>query len=180
LPGVPFVYYGEEIGMTGAKPDERLRTPMQWTGESQAGFTAGLPWYAINGDYPERNVAAQLEDEGSLLNHYRTLIRLRSSYSALRTGSLTTVRSDDFYVYAYLRHDDEGVLLVLHNLGDQPVTDYGLSLRSSPLEPGTYRVQDLLSKAKGADLAVGTKGAFSDYVPLPTLQPNQSSVLLLR
>jgi len=34
LPGVPFVYYGEEIGMRGDKPDERLRTPMQWNGSS--------------------------------------------------------------------------------------------------------------------------------------------------
>jgi len=62
---------------------------------------------------------------------------------------------------------------------DLGVTDSGLSLRSSPLEPGSYRVQDLLSEAKGANLAVGDKGAFSDYVPLPTLQPNQSSVLQL-
>jgi glycosidase len=180
LPGVPFIYYGEEIGMTGAKPDERLRTPMQWTADPKAGFTTGMPWYAINGDYEHRNVAAQLEDEASLLNRYRTLIRLRSSYSALRTGSLTTVKSDDFYVYAYLRHDDQGTLLVLHNLSDQPVTDYGLSLRGGPLEPGTYRVQDLLSKAKGADLVVESNGAFADYLPLPTLQPNQSSLLLLK
>jgi alpha-amylase len=41
LPGLPFVYYGEEIGMSGDKPDERLRTPMQWSGSANAGFTQG-------------------------------------------------------------------------------------------------------------------------------------------
>jgi glycosidase len=180
LPGVPFIYYGEEIGMTGTKPDERLRTPMQWTGESGAGFTDGTPWYTINGDYRERNVAAQLEDGNSLLNHYRTLIRLRSTHSALRTGRLTTVRSEDLYVYAYLRHDEQHTLLMIHNLSDQPVTDYALSLRAGPIEPGTYRIQDLLGDAKGADLTIGDKGAIDPYLPFPTLQPNQSVILLLK
>ncbi len=40
-PGSPFIYYGEEIGMIGDKPDEKIRTPMQWTGEPGAGFTTG-------------------------------------------------------------------------------------------------------------------------------------------
>jgi glycosidase len=180
FPGVPFIYYGEEIGMTGAKPDERIRTPMQWTDEPGAGFTSGQPWYMINGDYPHRNVTTQLQDEHSLLNHYRTLIRLRSSYSALRTGGLVTAKSEDLYVYAYLRHDDEHTLLALHNLNEQPVTGYGLSLRAGPLEPGTYRTRDLLGDAKSADLTIDDKGAFKDYVPFPTLQPNQSALLLLR
>src|SRR5881275_3036012 len=46
LPGLPFIYYGEEIGMTGDKPDERLRTPMQWTASSR-GFTSGKPWEVL-------------------------------------------------------------------------------------------------------------------------------------
>jgi glycosidase len=179
LPGVPFIYYGEEIGMTGTKPDENLRTPMQWSGESGAGFTTAQPWYAVNGDYRTRNVAAQLEDEDSLLNHYRALIRLRSAYSALRTGSLITLQSQDFYVYAYLRLDEQHTLLIVHNLSDQPVTDYGLSLRAGPLEPGTYRAHELLSDIRAADLVVGEKGALQDYLPFPELQPNQSAILVL-
>ena len=43
LPGTPFIYYGEEIGMTGRKPDELIRTPMQWSDAEQAGFTEGTP-----------------------------------------------------------------------------------------------------------------------------------------
>ena len=44
-PGVPFIYYGEEIGMSGVKPDERIRTPMQWDStDATGGFTTGTPW----------------------------------------------------------------------------------------------------------------------------------------
>ena len=50
LPGLPFVYYGEEIGMTGNKPDERLRTPMHWSRESGIGFTKGTAWQALHPD----------------------------------------------------------------------------------------------------------------------------------
>src|SRR5258708_15325807 len=57
LPGLPFVYYGEEIGMTGNKPDERLRTPMQWKGHSGGGFTTGKAWEAPQPDTLTANVA---------------------------------------------------------------------------------------------------------------------------
>src|SRR5574341_710677 len=45
-PGVPFVYYGEEIGMLGKKPDEDIRRPLQWSDDANAGFTTGNPWRA--------------------------------------------------------------------------------------------------------------------------------------
>ena len=57
LPGLPFVYYGEEIGMTGDKPDPRLRTPMQWTGGRAAGFTTGAAWEPLQPDSATANVA---------------------------------------------------------------------------------------------------------------------------
>ena len=50
-PGVPFIYYGEEIGMTGAKPDERIRTPMRWDASAPAaGFSTHAPWEPLSGD----------------------------------------------------------------------------------------------------------------------------------
>ncbi len=58
LPGVPFIYYGEEIGMTGDKPDERLRTPMQWSATSR-GFTSGKPWETPQADTLTVNVASE-------------------------------------------------------------------------------------------------------------------------
>jgi glycosidase len=179
LPGVPFIYYGEEIGMTGKKPDERLRTPMQWSDEQGAGFTSGVPWYPINIDYHTRNVDAQLEDEDSLLNHYRRLIRLRSTYSVLRTGELLSLRSDSLHVYAYIRHGEDEDILAIHNLSKEAQTDYALTLRASVLQPGTYRVRDLQDEAEVASLVVGDKGGFSGYAPFPSLEAHQTYILLL-
>ena len=61
-PGTPFLYYGEEIGMQGRKPDEDIRLPMQWSGEENAGFSAGKPWRNPGADSPQVNVEAQLND----------------------------------------------------------------------------------------------------------------------
>ena len=72
-----------EIGMTGAKPDPRLRTPMHWNRQASMGFTTGLPWEPLQPDSLTANVEAQSSDPGSLLNLYRTLIRLRKSLSPL-------------------------------------------------------------------------------------------------
>ena len=87
-PGIPFMYYGEEIGMSGAKPDELIRTPMQWSNDSGAGFSNGTPWEPINDDFPIVNVNAQAGDPTSLLEHYRALIQLRNAHPALQDLSL--------------------------------------------------------------------------------------------
>ncbi|MEP6895940.1 MAG: alpha-amylase family glycosyl hydrolase, partial [Chloroflexota bacterium] len=55
-PGTPFIYYGEEIGMQGKKPDEDIRLPMQWSADSNAGFTTGTPWRAPDVNYSQVNV----------------------------------------------------------------------------------------------------------------------------
>ena len=79
-PGVPFLYYGEEIGMVGAGPDERLRTPMHWDDSPTAGFTsASEPWQPLVENVGFANVAAQTDDDESLLNHYREMIQLLQS-----------------------------------------------------------------------------------------------------
>ena len=136
-PGVPFMYYGEEIGMTGTKPDERIRTPMHWDDSELAGFTTGDDvWEDIQD--PENvdvaNVADQTDDSDSLLNHYRAMVHLRNDNHALRHGDLTAVDSSDNGLYAFLRHSDEQTLLVVINLGDEPISDYMLTLDESELD----------------------------------------------
>jgi glycosidase len=120
LPGLPFVYYGEEIGMTGDKPDERLRTPMHWTREPAAGFTSGKPWQALQPDSLTANVAAQEHVAGSLLNLYRRLMRQRAANSALRNGALIPVETGNESVLAYIRQDSTRAVLVVANLGTTP------------------------------------------------------------
>lgn len=116
LPGVPFIYYGEEIGMTGDKPDERLRTPMQWTTTS-AGFTSGKPWEASQADTQAVNVAREDRDPNSLLNLYRRLARERHANSALANGQLIPVESGNESVLTYIRADSARAVLVVANLG---------------------------------------------------------------
>jgi glycosidase len=166
-PGVPFVYYGEEIGMTGEKPDEMIRTPMQWSAGENAGFTAGTPWEPVNGDYEEKNVAQQTADPASLLSLYRDLIHLRLEHPALQVGDYQPVTSPDAGMLAYLRCSDEEKLLVIINLSDAPVTGYDLSMDGGSLA-GTYQASLLYGgEADLPDLVANGAGGFDSYLPLP-------------
>ena len=135
-PGVPFVYYGEEIGMSGRKPDERIRTPMRWDAtEPAAGFSTVEPWEPLSVDPAEVNVAGQAADPGSLRSLYRDLIRYRAATPALSRGDLLPVESSDRDVVAYLRAtgDDARATLVVANMTDDAVPAPALSLESGPL-----------------------------------------------
>ncbi|MBE2269933.1 MAG: alpha-glucosidase C-terminal domain-containing protein [Anaerolinea sp.] len=178
-PGVPFLYYGEEIGMQGVKPDERIRTPMQWDAtRSTAGFTTDdHPWQPLQNDYEEVNVAAQTGDPASLLSTYRDLIRLRNEHVALRQGEYIAVDSGSRAVYAFLRqHADETVLVVI-NLSDDPVTDYALSLRRGTL--GEVEDEVIFGEGDAAALIANAEGGFDSYVPLPELAPYSTIVIRL-
>ena len=122
LPGTPFVYYGEEIGMVGDKPDEQIRTPMQWSAANGGGFTTRSPWEALQRDWASKNVAAQDDDSASLLNHYRRLIHLRSAHVALARGELIVGATSTPSTAAYLRRTGEESALVIVNFGDAPVS----------------------------------------------------------
>ncbi len=134
-PGTPFLYYGEEIGMTGTKPDERIRTPMRWTADpSTAGFTSGTPWQALSEDDAATvNVDAQAADTTSLLTAYRDLVRVRNGQEALRRGSTTMLDADVEPVAAWLRTTADSTILAIANLSDEPVAGYSLALADGPL-----------------------------------------------
>ncbi|TVR23289.1 MAG: DUF3459 domain-containing protein [Anaerolineaceae bacterium] len=173
LPGVPFVYYGEEIGMTGTKPDPEIRTPMQWDGDlPNVGFTTGTPWSAINDDWADGvTVAVQDADPDSLLNHYREMIALRNATPALRRGSYVPVTSGAGTVFSFLRDADEQTVLVVLNLRDREIDNYGLTLAADSLPEGaTLRliygeVDEAIAQPDLAD------GGFEDYKPVETLPP---------
>jgi glycosidase len=177
-PGIPFIYYGEEIGMSGAKPDELIRTPMQWTGEQGAGFTLGRPWEAVNSDFTTINVAAQTGDNNSLLEHYRKLIQLRNAHSALQFGKTYVAESSSTKLLAYLRLDKDEVLLIVINLGDKPVTNYQLELGRGPLS-GAYAATSLLDDSTLSVLQANANGGFDAYTPLTEIPPYQVMVIQL-
>ena len=178
LPGLPFVYYGEEIGMTGDKPDERLRTPMQWSSGPGVGFTAGTPWEAPQPDTPTANVERQNADPGSQLNLYRRLIHLRQANAALATGRLVPLSSGSPAVTAYLRHAGNHAVLVVANVSAMPVSRVSIGSGPGVLPPGRYRPRNLLGGAHGARLEVGRDGRVRGYAPIPgALGPRESLVL---
>jgi glycosidase len=179
LPGLPFVYYGEEIGMTGDKPDERIRTPMQWDASAHAGFTRGTPWEALQPDSATTTVAAQRADTASLLSLYRRLIHLRAEHAALGTPDVVTLDARDTRVAAYLRRDGDRAVLVVANLAASRVTGLELASADSVLHPGAYRVTPLLGGRPGAPVMIGADGRVSGYVPVPMLAPLEALVLEL-
>jgi glycosidase len=178
-PGTPFIYYGEEIGMQGKKPDEDIRLPMQWSAEANAGFTTARPWRAPAGDYEHVNVTAQDEDPDSLLNHYRTLIRLRQENPALGAEAVSLVETDNTGIYAVLRSSGDQNILVIVNLTETPVADYQLSLEESQLPDGTVTPRSLFGTIEVIPVTISS-GGFSGYKPVPELLPYQSYLFELQ
>ena len=127
LRGTPFIYYGEEIGMTDVPiPAQRVvdvhdrdgcRTPMQWDASPNAGFTTGEPWLPMPGDVSAVNVAAQRGDPRSLLSFYRRLLALRRASRALRSGSYRTIDAPNG-VFAYAREGADERIDVALNFTD--------------------------------------------------------------
>jgi len=141
LRGTPFIYYGEELGMSCRRlPRKALRdplgvntwplgflgrdperTPMQWDASPNAGFSAAPaePWLPVNPDYVSRNVAVQAAEPGSLLSWYKALIALRRGSAALREGSIAFQGLHE-EVLAYERAAGAERVLVLLNFASVP------------------------------------------------------------
>ena len=179
LPGLPFVYYGEEIGMQGNKPDERIRTPMQWSGDPGGGFTTGEPWQPFQDDLADVNVAAQAGDPDSLLNHYRRLIHLHAAHPALSHGAFVPLESNERAVAAYMRQSEDEAILMVINFGKDAIAGAVIDAAETPLAPGTHPLAMLLGDGSAAPLTVGEGGAVAGYVPMPTLSPRTGYVFVI-
>ena len=153
LRGTPFLYQGEEIGMTNypfkreeelrdieslnllsqARKDGRenwawkgilekgrdnARTPMQWDGTAQAGFTAGTPWIAVNPNHSYINVSDAAKDPNSILNFYRKLIELRTNSEVLKYGDFRLLLPEDPQLFAYRRSYKGEKILICCNFSD--------------------------------------------------------------
>lgn len=157
MQGTPYVYQGEELGMTNVRfPDisfyqdietlnvyrERLeagyskedvmgsiyaksrdnaRTPMQWSGDENGGFTTGTPWIALNPNYKEINADSEKKDPDSIYNFYRKLIRLRKEYPVFVDGDFELLLPEDEQLFVYTRTDGNNRMLVIANFSGKPV-----------------------------------------------------------
>ena len=156
MQGTPYVYQGEELGMTnvrfpdissyedietlnmyrerldaGYKEDEIMksiyaksrdnaRTPMQWSGEENAGFTTGKPWIRVNPNYTDINAESEKKDPDSVYHFYRKLIRMRKEYPVFVDGKFELLLPEDEQVFAYLRTDSDTQMLVCANFTGEP------------------------------------------------------------
>ena len=116
LPGQPYIYYGEEIGMKGQKPDEMIREPFLW--DIEANDINRTKWVkpSYTSDSTVNPLSQQLVDESSIVNFYKKLIAIRKSTSALSTGDLAITDIDDNEILSYYRLDGNDSILVIHNL----------------------------------------------------------------
>ena len=115
LPGQPYLYYGEEIGMLGKKPDEAIREPILWTDNGKDSFTT--TWEKLRFNLDEKNsVESQKKNPNSLYHHYKELIALRHSSVDLHSGDIQTIDLKDD-VLAYVR----GSMLIVHNLTSKSI-----------------------------------------------------------
>lgn len=155
LRGTPFIYQGQEIGMTnfdftgmGQIQDvesrnicrlakklhipppfrwrmikktsrDNARTPFQWNGERNAGFTAGIPWLGINRNYTRINAAAQTDDPDSVRSFYKKMIALRSGNEVLKYGAFRLIRASG-RLFVYEREREGKACRVLLNFGKRP------------------------------------------------------------
>jgi glycosidase len=177
-PGVPFIYYGEELGMVGEKPDERIRTPMQWDStEDTAGFTsAERPWQPLAFGYEERNVVDESAYPDSLLNHYRALIHLRNDYPPLAVGDYAVVDCDQQEVYSFLRYTGDEAIVVIINLSTEAIDDYRLSLDSGSLGE-SREVEVLFGSGDVSAPEVNAAGGFDSYTPVSILPPQSTLIV---
>lgn len=177
IPGTPFIYYGEEVGMTGVKPDEKIRTPMQWSSEETAGFTTGVPWQSINANFETANVAKEMIDPNSILSHYRDLIRIRLSNSALLEGKFTKINASSPQLFVGMRIVGSEVVLIIVNLGDTEVVNPSFSLKQG-IEAGQYNLDFLLGDKKNLEeVALQQAGEKVEFTLPIVLSPHENVII---
>jgi glycosidase len=147
--GVPCLYYGEELGMTNLKLPfasaldpiphkfqsiprfvfdmlgmtlnrDEVRTPMQWNGEKNAGFSsAPKTWLPVHPNYEAVNVEKESRDENSLLNAVRSILKIRKEQAALREGNLMWLDNLPGGVLGYTRQTEENEIAIVLNFTDK-------------------------------------------------------------
>jgi len=173
LRGTPTLYYGDELGMgeVAVPPEQEqdpwgirvpgmsrdgCRTPMAWDASPNAGFssTGAATWLPLHDDWRESNVEAELADPASVLNLYRTLLKMRKESAALRLGTYVPLDGVPDGCFAYVRKIDGESVAVLISFSEHEM--------DVPLHPGTVLVSsgmDRMGEAVGGSVRLRAREA---------------------
>ena len=155
--GIPYIYQGEEIGMTNGdfenldqyrdietfnmyeerinlgysekevmksikiKGRDNARTPMQWNGNDNGGFSKHEPWIKVNKNYKIINVENSLKDSNSLFYYYKKLIDFRKKNEIVVYGDYELILENHKMIFSYLRKYNDKIILVVCNFYNQEV-----------------------------------------------------------
>lgn len=105
----------EAIEILGQKSRDNSRTPVQWDGSNNAGFSGGTPWIEVAKNYSKINVENNLKDENSVFYHYKKLIKLRKKYKVISHGDFIPMFEENSQIFGYIRKFNNEKLLVINN-----------------------------------------------------------------
>jgi alpha-glucosidase len=179
LRGTPIIYYGEEIGMKTTPPTRKEdvkdpigrkgwpqekgrdgeRTPMQWDETVNAGFSTAAPWLPVPPTYKTHNVADESQDPNSVLEFYKSVLKLRHTSKALLDGSYAALNESDPDVLSYLRAYKDDVVLVALNMSGSP-KKVNLELKHNGFSSAKSLVSTGKSSAKGDEVLLEPYGVF--------------------
>jgi alpha-glucosidase len=179
LRGTPIMYYGEEIGMKTTPPTRKEdvkdpigrtgwpeekgrdgeRTPMQWDSSENAGFTKGNPWLPVPPTYKTHNVADESKDPNSVLELYKSVLKLRHTNRALLDGDYRAINGNDANVLSYLRIYKDEVVVVALNMSKSP-QKVALDLKGNGFASAKRLVATAASGVKGGDISLEPYGIF--------------------
>ncbi len=120
-PGNSFIYYGEEIGMTGSQNDPEKRTGMYWSATDTTGYVPKIPGAGIDGK-SDKAVDEQQKDETSLLNFYKKAIALKNQNPEIARGTLKAVDLGEPKTSGYVTEYNGSKVMVIFNLSDKTST----------------------------------------------------------
>ena len=118
IPGDSFIYYGEEIAMTGSSTDPDKRAGMYWSSTDKTGYVEKIPGQTQN-NLPEKAVDEQLKDDNSLLNFYKRVIALKNQNPEIENGTLTVVDVGSKAAAGYICDANGSKVLVMFNAGSK-------------------------------------------------------------
>jgi len=182
MEGTPYIYQGEEIGMTNRSwvreemrdveainyyneaikklPEKKVienineisrdnaRTPMQWNGEKNGGFTTGDSWIVVNENYKEINVENALEDKTSIFYTYKELISLRKELEVVKNGNFTLLNSESEEDFSYIRETSEEKLYIFSNIVDKTIKIPSIEDLDGEIIISNYKDSKLVDKLR--------------------------------